>query len=57
MRIHPTAYRPRISFISVQKRHQTRLFPSPNDPNSGDPKTGNVRPGLCVDSKVGAASN
>lgn len=45
-------YRPRITFVTVQKRHQTRLYAS-NDPESNDFKgSGNVRPGIVVDKEI-----
>lgn len=43
-----SAYDPKITFIVVQKRHHTRLFPKPNE---GD-KNGNVLPGTVVDSGI-----
>ncbi|PNW83955.1 hypothetical protein CHLRE_04g214250v5 [Chlamydomonas reinhardtii] len=44
-------YRPAITFVVVQKRHNTRLLP--NDRASADPK-GNVVPGTVVDSGITA---
>jgi len=35
-------YRPPITFVVVQKRHHTRLFPG--RPNEGD-RSGNILPG------------
>ena len=35
-------YRPPITFVVVQKRHHTRLFPT--KPNEGD-RSGNIMPG------------
>ena len=35
-------YRPPITFVVVQKRHHTRLFPG--KPNEGD-RSGNILPG------------
>lgn len=46
------AGKPRITFIVVQKRHHTRLFPNNyNDPRGMD-GTGNVRPGTVVDTVI-----
>lgn len=36
-------YQPPITFVVVQKRHHTRLFPIDNN---CDPKSGNVLPGV-----------
>lgn len=45
----PTAeYCPPITFIVVQKRHHTRLFPE-RPPNN---RSGNVMPGTVVDTKI-----
>ena len=38
-------YRPPITFVVVQKRHHTRLFP--NRPNEGD-RSGNILPGIAL---------
>lgn len=38
-------YRPPITFVVVQKRHHTRLFPG--RPNEGD-RSGNILPGKCT---------
>ncbi|KAF1321535.1 Argonaute1, partial [Globisporangium splendens] len=42
-------YMPPITFIIVQKRHNTRLFPS--DPKTGD-RSGNVKAGTVVDRAI-----
>ncbi|KAK1586285.1 hypothetical protein Q3G72_000822 [Acer saccharum] len=42
-------YVPPITFIVVQKRHHTRLFPS--DRNMTD-RSGNIQPGTVVDTKI-----
>ena len=42
-------YTPPITFVSVQKRHQTRLFA--NDPRDAD-RSGNIKPGTVVDSGI-----
>lgn len=45
-------YQPTVTFVVVQKRHHTRLFPhNSNDKNSMD-RTGNILPGTVVDSKI-----
>lgn len=46
-------YKPKITFIIVQKRHHTRFFPPPNS-NLGkdDYKNNNVPPGTIVDSEI-----
>lgn len=43
-------YKPAITFLVVQKRHHTRLFPC-NSKDSED-KNGNVPAGTCVDTKI-----
>ncbi|KAH7511864.1 hypothetical protein FEM48_Zijuj12G0027900 [Ziziphus jujuba var. spinosa] len=46
------SYQPPVTFIVVQKRHHTRLFPNNhNDRNSMD-RSGNILPGTVVDSKI-----
>lgn len=47
----PIAYRPMITFATVQKRHATRLFPDPACPASSGPCR-NVPPGLVVDQDI-----
>lgn len=42
-------YQPPITFIVVQKRHNTRLFPA--DPRDGD-RSGNVKAGTVVDNVI-----
>jgi eukaryotic translation initiation factor 2C len=42
-------YAPPITFVVVQKRHQTRLFPT--DPRQCD-RSGNVMPGIVVDKQI-----
>lgn len=42
-------YKPKITFLVVQKRHHTRFFPT--NPRDGD-RNGNVPPGTCVDSII-----
>ncbi|CAA0828720.1 Protein argonaute 1 [Striga hermonthica] len=43
-----TGYGPRITFVVVQKRHHTRLFPADGEGNENE----NVPPGTVVDSAV-----
>ncbi|XP_070038160.1 protein argonaute 5-like isoform X1 [Nicotiana tomentosiformis] len=42
-------YKPRLTFVVVQKRHQTRLFPADD---KLIPKSGNILPGTVVDTKI-----
>ncbi|KAG9326406.1 hypothetical protein KVV02_008026 [Mortierella alpina] len=42
-------YKPKITFVVVQKRHHTRFFPL--DPRQAD-KLGNCRPGTVIDTEV-----
>ncbi|DBA92483.1 TPA: hypothetical protein ACH3X1_002716 [Trebouxia sp. C0004] len=42
-------YRPPITFVVVQKRHHTRLFPA--RPNEGD-RSGNILPGTLIDRDI-----
>ncbi|XP_076896843.1 protein argonaute 1-like [Bidens hawaiensis] len=45
-------YQPPVTFVVVQKRHHTRLFPdNPRDRSSVD-RSGNIMPGTVVDSKI-----
>nr|GEY99792.1 hypothetical protein [Tanacetum cinerariifolium] len=39
-------YLPRVTFIVVQKRHHTRLFPANHNDRSNTDKSGNILPGL-----------
>jgi len=43
------SYRPKVTFIIVQKRHHTRIFPA--NPREAD-RTGNVIPGTVVDGSI-----
>ncbi|KAJ4873863.1 Ribonuclease H-like domain protein [Raphanus sativus] len=43
-------FRPKITFVLVQKRHHTRLFPAQADKK--DAATGNVLPGTVVDTVI-----
>ncbi|TYH53559.1 hypothetical protein ES332_D09G107700v1 [Gossypium tomentosum] len=42
-------YMPRVTFVVVQKRHHTRLFPT--DRNKTD-RSGNILPGTVVDTSI-----
>lgn len=46
-------YTPPITYITVLKRHNARLFPTNADADDGG---GNVRPGVCVDSGITLAN-
>ncbi|KAL8057742.1 hypothetical protein ABFX02_04G203700 [Erythranthe guttata] len=45
-------YQPRITFVVVQKRHHTRLFPADHKSRSTTDKSGNILPGTVVDTKI-----
>ncbi|XP_047328700.1 protein argonaute MEL1-like [Impatiens glandulifera] len=45
-------YMPRITFVVVQKRHHTRLFPMNHDDRGSTDKSGNILPGTVVDTKI-----
>ncbi|GLT28951.1 hypothetical protein SLA2020_038510 [Shorea laevis] len=45
-------YQPPVTFIVVQKRHHTRLFPSNHNDRSSIDKSGNILPGTVVDTKI-----
>ncbi|XVE59476.1 hypothetical protein DITRI_Ditri05aG0049100 [Diplodiscus trichospermus] len=42
-------YMPRVTFVVVQKRHHTRLFPTERDQTD---KSGNIQPGTVVDTSI-----
>lgn len=42
-------YKPKITFVVVQKRHHARFFPV--DPRDAD-RTGNCQPGTVVDTDI-----
>lgn len=46
-------YTPPITYITVLKRHNARLFPIQPDADDG---AGNVRPGVCVDQGITLAN-
>ncbi|KAM0832665.1 hypothetical protein ACQ4PT_064752 [Festuca glaucescens] len=45
-------YQPQVTFIVVQKRHHTRLFPHNHNDQSSVDRSGNILPGTVVDSKI-----
>uniref|UniRef100_A0A0E0HXM8 Uncharacterized protein n=1 Tax=Oryza nivara TaxID=4536 RepID=A0A0E0HXM8_ORYNI len=46
------AYRPLVTFVVVQKRHHTRLFPEVHGRQDLTDRSGNVRPGTVVDTNI-----
>ncbi|XP_015077849.1 protein argonaute 5-like [Solanum pennellii] len=45
-------YMPRVTFVVVQKRHHTRLFPSNHDDRTLTDRSGNILPGTVVDTNI-----
>ncbi|KAF0908875.1 hypothetical protein E2562_028754 [Oryza meyeriana var. granulata] len=45
-------YRPLVTFVVVQKRHHTRLFPEVHGRQDLTDRSGNVRPGTVVDTNI-----
>ncbi|XP_048136222.1 protein argonaute 5 isoform X1 [Rhodamnia argentea] len=45
-------YMPRVTFIVVQKRHHTRLFPQDYNRRDSMDKSGNILPGTVVDTHI-----
>uniref|UniRef100_A0A1D1Z031 Protein argonaute 10 n=2 Tax=Magnoliopsida TaxID=3398 RepID=A0A1D1Z031_9ARAE len=45
-------YQPPVTFVIVQKRHHTRLFPNNHKDRTSTDKSGNILPGTVVDSKI-----
>ncbi|GFZ17825.1 argonaute family protein [Actinidia rufa] len=45
-------YLPRITFVVVQKRHHTRLFPAQHGDRNSTDRSGNILPGTVVDTKI-----
>ncbi|PWA60381.1 Argonaute/Dicer protein, PAZ [Artemisia annua] len=45
-------YQPPVTFIVVQKRHHTRLFPNNHNDRKSTDKSGNILPGTVVDTKI-----
>ncbi|KAL9268774.1 argonaute PNH1-like protein [Drosera capensis] len=46
------SYQPPVTFVVVQKRNHTRLFPNNHNDKKSTDKSGNVLPGTVVDSKI-----
>ncbi|MED6155463.1 argonaute 5 [Stylosanthes scabra] len=45
-------YQPRVTFVVVQKRHHTRFFPADHRSRDQTDKSGNIKPGTVVDTKI-----
>ncbi|KAK2980070.1 hypothetical protein RJ640_028799 [Escallonia rubra] len=45
-------YLPPVTFVVVQKRHHTRLFPVDHSDHSSTDKSGNILPGTIVETKI-----
>ncbi|PWZ58541.1 Protein argonaute 12 [Zea mays] len=45
-------YLPRVTFVVVQKRHHTRLFPENHRSRDQTDRSGNILPGTVVDTKI-----
>ncbi|MCO5607448.1 hypothetical protein L7F22_061644 [Adiantum nelumboides] len=45
-------YQPRVTFVVVQKRHHTRLFPRDGSDRKSVDASGNIYPGTVVDRKI-----
>ncbi|RZB74928.1 Protein argonaute 5 isoform B [Glycine soja] len=45
-------YLPRVTFVVVQKRHHTRLFPVDHGSHDQTNKSGNIMPGTVVDTHI-----
>ncbi|XP_051134419.1 protein argonaute MEL1-like isoform X2 [Andrographis paniculata] len=45
-------YLPRVTFVVVQKRHHTRLFPARHFDRQTTDRSGNILPGTVVDTKI-----
>ncbi|XP_071715428.1 protein argonaute 1-like [Rutidosis leptorrhynchoides] len=45
-------YQPPVTFVVVQKRHHTRLFPDNHRDRNATDRSGNILPGTVVDSKI-----
>lgn len=45
-------YLPRVTFVVVQKRHHTRLFPAQHGNRDTTDRSGNIQPGTVVDTKI-----
>uniref|UniRef100_A0A0D9WWC9 Piwi domain-containing protein n=1 Tax=Leersia perrieri TaxID=77586 RepID=A0A0D9WWC9_9ORYZ len=47
-----STYKPLVTFVVVQKRHHTRLFPEVHGRQDLTDKSGNIRPGTVVDTNI-----
>ncbi|KAF5934236.1 hypothetical protein HYC85_030407 [Camellia sinensis] len=45
-------YLPRVTFVVVQKRHHTRLFPADHNDRRSTDRSGNILPGTVVDTHI-----
>ncbi|KAL3530464.1 hypothetical protein ACH5RR_009786 [Cinchona calisaya] len=45
-------YLPPVTFVVVQKRHHTRLFPANHGDRNSTDRSGNILPGTVVDTKI-----
>ncbi|KAK4490521.1 hypothetical protein RD792_001201 [Penstemon davidsonii] len=45
-------YLPKVTFVVVQKRHHTRLFPTNHGDRNSTDRSGNILPGTIVDTKI-----
>ncbi|KAL2925297.1 Protein argonaute PNH1 [Bienertia sinuspersici] len=45
-------YQPPVTFVVVQKRNHTRLFPNNHNDKKSTDKSGNILPGTVVDTKI-----
>ncbi|GKD57128.1 PAZ domain-containing protein, partial [Tanacetum coccineum] len=45
-------YMPPVTFIMVQKRHHTRFFPVRHGDRASTDRSGNILPGIVVDTKI-----
>ncbi|XP_010510717.1 PREDICTED: protein argonaute 5 isoform X2 [Camelina sativa] len=45
-------YAPRVTFVIVQKRHHTRLFPAQHGNRDMTDRSGNILPGTVVDTQI-----
>ncbi|TVU45671.1 hypothetical protein EJB05_05172, partial [Eragrostis curvula] len=45
-------YLPKVTFVVVQKRHHTRLFPENHNAREQTDRSGNILPGTVVDTKI-----
>lgn len=45
-------YMPRVTFVVVQKRHHTRLFPANHGDRNSTDRSGNILPGTVVDTTI-----